>query len=174
MGSAQELFRTKKRSLKYPATKLFLKHLSPIMTPLPTESTSRGKRKAEINTPQSDQFMQILHRHAKMQRRNSKVGRMFFDDIKQARDELQKETDYFVCDTHDEQSSLLLDNIFAFKSDHSVPKLNYCESIPHDSAFGFRTVPIFFQGHQEAAIDSTIIQKTRSLSIEAELLDIKS
>jgi hypothetical protein len=107
-----------------------------------------------------------------MQRRNSKVGYMFFADMKQARDELKKEANF---DSDSERSTFTipLDGLFDLDRKGIIKDEDVFESNTSagDTPFGFLTDPFLFHQKQEASTDSTIDQKLRSLSIETKLLN---
>lgn len=137
------------------------------MTTLSNESRYLSKEKRKLS--QSDPR---LYRRAKMQRRCSKVGYMFFADMKQARDELQKETNF---DNDSEQSTFTipLDRFFGLDRKGIIKDEGLFESntSAKDTPFGFLTVPFLFHEKQEASTDCAIDQKLRSLSIETKLLN---
>lgn len=138
------------------------------MTTLSIEMRDESREKRKFS--QSDTR---LYRCAKKQRRNSKVGRMFFADMKQARDELQKESNYL---SYSDQSTFTipLDQLFVLKRNRIDQDLDSFDSITHDTPFGFLMVPFLNHEKQEAAIDRTIVQNTKSLSIQTDLLDTSS
>lgn len=98
--------------------------------------SSKSKRKPTVTFAVNDERMEHTQPRVKMQRRNSKVGRMFFTDVKQARHELWKESkpinDYYI------QSNLPLDQLFSQKESNGVHRLRQLglgESLLEDSHF---------------------------------------
>lgn len=82
--------------------------------------SSRSKRKSEVTFAVNDERSKYSRPREKMQRRNSKVGRMFFADMNQARHELRTESRSFGTVV---QSSLPLDQCFGRKESNGVHRL---------------------------------------------------
>lgn len=82
--------------------------------------SSRSKRKCEVTFAVNDERSKYSRQREKMQRRNSKVGRMFFADMIQAGNELRTESRSFGTVV---QSSLPLDQRFGRKESNGVHRL---------------------------------------------------
>jgi hypothetical protein len=83
-------------------------------------SSSRSKRKSEVTFAVNDERSNHSRPRKKMQRRNSKVGRMFFADMNQTRNELRTESRLFGTVV---QSSLPLDQRLGRKESDGVHRL---------------------------------------------------
>lgn len=83
-------------------------------------SSSSSKRKSAVTFAINDEPREHTRPRVKMQRRNSKVGRMFFTDMKQARKELRKESTSI---SNFAQSNVPLDQLFSPKESNGVYRL---------------------------------------------------
>ena len=100
-----------------------------------SSSSSKSKRKVTVTFAVNDEHMDNTRPRVKMQRRNSKVGRMFFTDVKQARHELWKESTSI---NNYIQSNLPLNQLFSRKESNGVHRLRQLglgESLLDDSPF---------------------------------------
>lgn len=100
-------------------------------------TSSKSKRKPAVTFAFDDEQSNHTRppRRVKMQRRNSKVGRMFFTDVNQARHELLKESKPI---NNCILSNLPLDQLFSRKESNGVHRLRQLglgESLLEDSAF---------------------------------------